>query len=149
MWGLYGGLMWIYITTWSQVTHICAGYLTIIGSGDGLSPGRRQAIIWTNARIVLDTWKHILVKSWSNFIHFHSSKCISKCHLENGGHFVLASMCRDIYGYHRQNREITIIPSIFHSTNVYRLIVGRHNIARFAACSWMLIHISFIIFIIS
>ena len=27
--------------------------LTIIGSDNGLSPGRRQAIIWTNAEIIL------------------------------------------------------------------------------------------------
>ena len=32
--------------------HICVSKLTIIGS-DGLSPGRRQAIIWTNAGISL------------------------------------------------------------------------------------------------
>ena len=31
----------------------CAGKLTIIGSENGLSPGRRQAIIWTNAGILL------------------------------------------------------------------------------------------------
>ena len=35
------------------MTHICARELTIIGSDNGLSPGRRQAIIWTNARILL------------------------------------------------------------------------------------------------
>ena len=35
------------------MTHICVGKLTIIGSDDGLSPGRRQAIIWTNAGILL------------------------------------------------------------------------------------------------
>ena len=28
--------------------HICVSNLTIIGSDNGLSPGRRQAIIWTN-----------------------------------------------------------------------------------------------------
>ena len=33
--------------------HICISKLTIIGSGNGLSPGRRQAIIWTNAVILL------------------------------------------------------------------------------------------------
>ena len=32
-----------------RVTHICVGKLTTIGSENGLSPGRRQAIIWTNA----------------------------------------------------------------------------------------------------
>ena len=35
------------------MTHICVGKLTIIGSDNGLSPGRRQAIFWTNARILL------------------------------------------------------------------------------------------------
>ena len=38
-------------THWGRVTHICVGKLTIIGSDNGLSPGRQQAIIWTNAGI--------------------------------------------------------------------------------------------------
>ena len=33
---------------WGRATHICVVKLTIIGSDNGLSPGRRQAIIWTN-----------------------------------------------------------------------------------------------------
>ena len=32
---------------------ICISELTIIGSDNGLSPGRHQAIIWTNAGILL------------------------------------------------------------------------------------------------
>ena len=40
-------------THWGRVTHICVVKLTIIGSDNGLSPGRRQAIIWTNAGILL------------------------------------------------------------------------------------------------
>ena len=36
-----------------RVTHTCVSKLTIIGSDNGLSPGRRQAIIWTNAGIWL------------------------------------------------------------------------------------------------
>ena len=35
------------------MTHICVGNLTIIGSDNGLSPGRHQAIIWTNAEMLL------------------------------------------------------------------------------------------------
>ena len=35
------------------MTHICVSTLTIIGSDNGLSPGRRQAIIWTSAGILL------------------------------------------------------------------------------------------------
>ena len=35
------------------MTHICVGKITIIVSDNGLSPERRQAIIWTNAGILL------------------------------------------------------------------------------------------------
>ena len=38
---------------WGRVTHICVSKLTIIGSDNGLSPDRRQTIIWTNAGILL------------------------------------------------------------------------------------------------
>ena len=41
------------LTHWGRVTHICVGKLTIIDSENGLSPGRRQAIIWTNAGILV------------------------------------------------------------------------------------------------
>ena len=41
------------LTHWGRVTHICVGNLTIIGSDNGLSPGRRQAITWTYAGILL------------------------------------------------------------------------------------------------
>ena len=39
------------LTHWGRVAHICISNLTIIGSDNGLSPGRRQAIIWTQAGI--------------------------------------------------------------------------------------------------
>ena len=41
------------LTYWGRVTHICVSEITIIGSDNDLSPGRRQAIIWTNAGILL------------------------------------------------------------------------------------------------
>ena len=43
----------ISLTHWGRVRHICVSKLTIIGSDNGLSPGRRQAIIWTNEVIFL------------------------------------------------------------------------------------------------
>ena len=46
-------LYWIVVTHWGRATHICVGKLTIIASDNGLAPGRRQAIIWTNAGILL------------------------------------------------------------------------------------------------
>ena len=41
------------LTHWGRVTHICVSKLTVIGSGNGLSPGRRQLIVRTNAGILL------------------------------------------------------------------------------------------------
>ena len=52
---------YIILTHWGLVTHICVNKLTIIGSDNGLSPGRRQAIIWTNAGILL------IEPLWTNF----------------------------------------------------------------------------------
>ena len=41
------------LTHWGRVTHKRVGKLTIIGSDNGLSSGRRPVIIWTNAGILL------------------------------------------------------------------------------------------------
>ena len=41
------------LTHWGRVIHTCVGRLTIIGSDNGLPPTRRQAIICTNAGILL------------------------------------------------------------------------------------------------
>ena len=43
------------LTHWGRVTHICVRKLTTFGTDNGLSPGRRQAIIWTNA-VILSIW---------------------------------------------------------------------------------------------
>ena len=49
LWGTNWVFLWFHtLTHWGRVTHICVSKLTIIGSNNGLSPGRRQAIIWTN-----------------------------------------------------------------------------------------------------
>ena len=37
-----------------RVTHICVGKLAIIGSDNGVSPRRRQAIIWISSGILLN-----------------------------------------------------------------------------------------------
>ena len=42
-----------WLTHWGRVTHICVGTPTIIGSDNGLPPEQCQAIIWTNAGILL------------------------------------------------------------------------------------------------
>ena len=45
-------LVCVLLIHWGRVTHICVGKLSIIDSDNGLSPGRRQAIIWTKAGIL-------------------------------------------------------------------------------------------------
>ena len=82
------------LTHWGLVTHIWVRKMIIIGPDNGLSPGRRPAITWTNAGILLigpmaTNFSEILIK----FIHFHSRKSIWKCRLENAVHFVSASVC--------------------------------------------------------
>ena len=44
----------VFLTHWGRVTLMCVCNLFIVGSDNGLSPGRRQAIIWTNAGILLN-----------------------------------------------------------------------------------------------
>ena len=46
-------LPWWSLTHWGRVTHICVSKLPIIGSDNGLAPGRRQTIIWTNNGLLL------------------------------------------------------------------------------------------------
>ena len=82
------------LTHWGQVTHICISKLTIVGSDNGLSPGRRQAIIWTNAGILVTgplgtNFSEILIELHT----FSFTKMYWTCCLWNGSHFVSASMC--------------------------------------------------------
>ena len=83
------------LTHWGGVTHICVSRLTTVGSDNGLSPGQCQAVIWTNAGILIiwplgTNFSEILIK-----IHmFYSRNCIWKFGLLNVGHLVSASMCQ-------------------------------------------------------
>ena len=67
------------LTHWGRVTHICFSKLTIIGSDNGLSPGRRQAIIWTNAVILLI---RTLGTNFSEILDEIHSFSFSKMHLK-------------------------------------------------------------------
>ena len=79
---------------WGRMTHICVGNLIIIGSDNGLSPGRRQAIIWTIAGILLIRSLRIKFSEVLNKIHaFSFTKMHLNCRMRKGSHFVLALMC--------------------------------------------------------
>ena len=76
------------------MTYTCVSNLTIIDSDNGLSPGRRQDIIWTNAGIFLIWTLGTNLSEILSEIHTLSFK---EMHLKmssaNGGKFVSASMC--------------------------------------------------------
>ena len=72
--------------------HICVGDPTIIGLDNGLSPDRRQAIIWTNAGMLLigplgTNFNEILIGIQA----FSFERMHWKCRLRNGVHFLSAS----------------------------------------------------------
>ena len=69
-------------------------HYAVIGSDNGLSPGRQQAIIWTNAWLLwipsLGTFKWNSNKNTTIFIQ---ENIFWKVRLQNGGHFVSSSIC--------------------------------------------------------
>ena len=74
-------------TYWGRVTHICVGKLTTIGSDNGFSPGRRQAIIWTSAGILLigplgTNFTETLIKNQTfSFTKMYLKVSYAKCRL--------------------------------------------------------------------
>ena len=91
----YGNNSLTGLTHWGRVTS--AGddsKIIVIGSDNCLSPGRRQAIIWTNAAILLIWLLGTNFREMPIEINIFSFK---KMHLKmsswNGGYFVLFSMC--------------------------------------------------------
>ena len=55
------------LTLWGKMTHICVCNWTIIGSDNSLSPGRRQAVIWTIARM-------LLIRPLGTKLNWHSNR---------------------------------------------------------------------------
>ena len=82
------------LTHWGRVTHICLSRLTIIGSDNGLSPWRCQAIIWTNAGILFTGPKGT---NFSEVLIRIQTFSFKKMHLKMSSAkwrpFVSASMC--------------------------------------------------------
>ena len=111
------------LTHWGRVTHTCVSTLTIIGSDNGLSLGRRQAIIRTNDVILLigplrTNFSEILIENYT----FSFWKCIWKCRLENGDHFVSAKC----------------VNSLTYATDHYfYLLVWQHIYSSLSMFAWM------------
>ena len=69
----------IQLTHWGRVMQICISKQTIIGSYNGLLPGQHQAIIWTNAGILLIG---TLATSFSAILSKIYTYSIKKMHLK-------------------------------------------------------------------
>ena len=107
------------LTHWGWVTHIRVGKPTIIGSDNGLSLERRQAIIWTNAGILLigplgTNFSEILIKiqtfaSKKIRLKMSSAKC---CWFHFGLNVLSNSMCQPhhmVSGVNIQYCNVTVI----------------------------------------
>ena len=138
MYSTYPFLLW---WLWEyRVTHICVSKQANISSDNGLSPGRRQAIIWTNAGILLigplgTNFSEMLIEIYRVSL----KKCIWKYHLYNGGHFERLGLWPNRYlnfsliksevwpiclGLGHQTVVCAIYPSMF---CVLFIVICRHN----------------------
>ena len=110
-----------------------------IGSDNGLSRPRRQAIIWTNAGM-LECWNiaywtlrnQTSEKFLSIFVLCLSKRCIRKCRLLNGCHFVQGEMSWlkmfSVLQSHLSNQPLMVYTTIPH---VISTVLGRLVIVRF------------------
>ena len=90
--------LWVFVARPFSVENveveICVSRLTSIGSDNGLSLCRGQAIIWTNAEIMLIRTSGTNFSEIISGIHiFPARQFIWKCRLRNGGDFASAWMC--------------------------------------------------------
>ena len=93
--------------------HLCAGKLTITGSDNGLSPGRRHAIIWTNAGILLIG---PLGKNFSEILITIEPFSLKKMHLK-----MLSGKCRPfclslnvLKSFLKQEKDLDILYNQYH-----------------------------------
>ena len=101
---------WCRSTHWGPVTHICVGNINNIDSDNGLSPDRRQTIIWTSAGILL-IWPvgtnfakyhqssgcfEIDISNWNSAFHVvsHDTEklCMAMCNLNISDVLLVSSM---------------------------------------------------------
>ena len=99
------------------MTHICVGKITIIASDNGLSPERRQAIIWTNAGLLsigtLRTYfSEILIKIQQfSLKKMHLKMTSAKRRL----------CCRGLNVLSAQHKTPTAIPLKMHATYIWHM----------------------------
>ena len=93
------------LTHWGHETHICVCNLTIIGSNNGLSPGRCQTIIWTNAGLLFfEPFGTYFSEIWIKIEHFS----LKKIHLKmSSGKWRPFCLCRNELMHVRMSKILT------------------------------------------
>ena len=89
------------LNSFRRVTNICIGNLTIIGSDNGVAPRQCQAIIWTNAEMLLI---RPLETSFNVILIGNQTFSLTKMHLK----MPPANVCRPQCAY-RDMRETNIL----------------------------------------
>ena len=142
------------------MTHICVSKLTVIGSDNGLSPCRRQAIIWSSAGILLigpigTNFNEIFIKiHTSSFKKIHlkmsSGKWRPFCLGLNVLKERIAKPCTQIKTYQYRDPHCgdkTILPSsYYHNGNSYTEYCLSHYVGGKASpqrtwITWFVIHL--------
>ena len=132
---------------WGRMTHICAGNLTAICSDNGLSPDRHQAIIWTNAGILLIVRRAGLLWSQQDF-EWRWSVPLFKCLTVLEFSFILFDLCLLITFFNFIMNYVPIVTFwIFTYHKIWILsimfcFIWRYWIINFLAClevSWRVV----------
>ena len=89
--------------------HICVNYQTIIGSDNGLSAGRRQAILWTDSEIMLIKR---LGTNFSEILLYIQTLSFKKMHLKVSS-IKWRPFCLDLYVLTILLVEITLRLSVY------------------------------------
>ena len=128
------------------MTHICVGKLTIIGSDNGLSPGQRQAITRTSARVLL-IWP--LGTNFSEILTGIQTFSFKKMHLEMSWGkwrpFCLGLSVLKVHSGTTRNGNFWIyLLYIRHLVSVYILLGTTHGPSLFLASTAEAIYQDFI-----
>ena len=132
-----------HLTHWGRVTLTCVSKQIIYGSDNGLSPSRRQAIIWTNAGILLigpmgTKFNEILIEIQTfSFKKMHLKMSSGKwrpfclrlnvltaCQADNKTHF---HECMAWRGYLSENKYL--IPTIECTLHITLISHERHGVS--------------------
>ena len=123
----------------SFIAHIFAGNLTIIGSGNDLSPGQRQAITWTDAGILLigplwtNNFSEILIETHTfSFKKMHLKRLSAKWRTFCLGLSVLILLCWSwlLMAWHLMSPGLQLktcwVPNVYHFFHSATLIFHLH-----------------------